>query len=227
MQKVTTVQIEESWKAVLSDEFSKPYFSEIKTFLVKEKNAGKEIFPPGAQIFNAFNSAPFDQVKVVILGQDPYHKPGQAHGLSFSVPMGVKIPASLRNIHKELSTDVPGFVTPRHGNLEAWASQGVFLLNAMLTVEKAQAGSHKKIGWQQFTDRVIQTLSEKREGVIFMLWGNFAKAKKVLIDTSKHHVLEAVHPSPLAGTAFLGNKHFSKANALLKAQGKKEINWLL
>lgn len=227
MEKVTNVQIEESWKAALSEEFAKPYFSDIKNHLVTEKNAGKVIFPPGSLIFNAFNSTPFNEVKVVILGQDPYHRPGQAHGLSFSVPMGVGIPASLRNIYKELTTDIPGFVSPNHGNLEAWANQGVFLLNAILTVERANAGSHKKIGWQQFTDAVIQTLSEKREGLIFLLWGNFAKAKASLIDSSKHHVLGAVHPSPLAGTAFLGNKHFSQANALLKKQGKEEIDWRL
>lgn len=227
MQKVTNIQIEESWKEALSEEFAKPYFSTIKTHLVKEKEAGKVVFPPGSLIFNAFNTTPFNEVKVVILGQDPYHRPGQAHGLSFSVPMGVAIPASLRNIYKELTANIPGFESPRHGNLERWAEQGVFLLNAILTVERAKAGSHKKIGWQQFTDAVIQTLSEKREGLIFLLWGNFARAKKTLIDTSKHHVLEAVHPSPLAGNAFLGNKHFSTANELLKAQGKNEIDWRL
>jgi len=227
MTKITDVQIEKSWKEALSKEFEKPYFSAIKTFLVQEKEAGKTIFPPGSLIFNAFNSTPFDQVKIVILGQDPYHRHGQAHGLSFSVPMGQKIPASLRNIYKELTTDISGFQSPSHGNLEAWSKQGVFLLNAILTVEQAKAGSHKKIGWQQFTDAVIQNLSEKREGLIFLLWGNFAKAKKELIDTTKHHVLEAIHPSPLAGNGFLGNKHFSKSNAILKTQGKQEIDWRL
>jgi len=227
MTKITDVQIEKSWKEALSKEFEKPYFSAIKTFLVQEKEAAKTIFPPGSLIFNAFNSTPFDQVKIVILGQDPYHRHGQAHGLSFSVPMGQKIPASLRNIYKELTTDISGFQSPSHGNLEAWSKQGVFLLNAILTVEQAKAGSHKKIGWQQFTDAVIQNLSEKREGLIFLLWGNFAKAKKELIDTTKHHVLEAIHPSPLAGNGFLGNKHFSKSNAILKTQGKQEIDWRL
>ncbi len=227
MSAVTDVKIDPSWKEALKDEFAKPYFTSIKEFLVTEKQAGKTIFPPGSLIFNAFNTTPFEDVKVVILGQDPYHKQGQAHGLSFSVPMGVAIPASLRNIYKELTADVPGFVAPRHGNLEAWANQGVFLLNAMLTVEQAKAGSHKKIGWQDFTNAVIRTLSDKREGVIFMLWGNFAKAKKELIDTSKHHVLEAIHPSPLAGNGFLGNKHFSRANRILEEQEKGTIDWRL
>ncbi len=227
MSAVTDVKIDPSWKEALKDEFAKPYFTSIKEFLVTEKQAGKTIFPPGSLIFNAFNTTPFEDVKVVILGQDPYHKQGQAHGLSFSVPMGVAIPASLRNIYKELTADVPGFVAPRHGNLEAWANQGVFLLNAMLTVEQAKAGSHKKIGWQDFTNAVIRTISDKREGVIFMLWGNFAKAKKELIDTSKHHVLEAIHPSPLAGNGFLGNKHFSRANRILEEQEKGTIDWRL
>ncbi len=225
--QVSNVNIEESWKAVLQEEFQQPYFSAIKSFLVDEKKKGKVIYPPGSQIFNAFDSTPFQDVKVVILGQDPYHNPGQAHGLSFSVPMGVTIPASLRNIYKELNDNIEDFVPPNHGNLENWVSQGVFLLNAMLTVEHKQAGSHRKIGWQRFTDAVIRKLSEEREGLIFMLWGNFAKAKKALIDIDKHHVLEAVHPSPLAGTAFLGNKHFSTANKILEEQGKQPIDWRL
>ena len=224
--QITDVQIERSWKTALQDEFQKPYFAAIKQFLVQEKQAGKTIFPPGPLIFNAFNTTPFDKVKVVIIGQDPYHQPGQAMGLSFSVPKGITTPASLRNIYKELHNDV-GMEIPNHGDLTPWAEQGVFLLNAMLTVERSKAGSHKKIGWQTFTDAVIQKLSEKHEGLIFMLWGNFAKGKKVLIDEMKHYVLEAVHPSPLAGNAFMGCKHFSKTNELLAKQGKSEINWQL
>lgn len=221
---ITDVKIEASWKAVLQEEFQQPYFSAIKQYLIKEKQAGKIIYPPGSLIFNAFDSTPFQAVKVVILGQDPYHGPGQAMGLSFSVPQDIRIPASLRNIYKELRDDV-GFNIPQHGDLSAWARQGVFMLNAMLSVEHKNAGSHKKIGWQKFTDAVIQKLSEQREGLIFMLWGNFARSKKVLIDQKKHHVLEAVHPSPLAGNAFLGCKHFSTANQLLKKQGLDTIDW--
>lgn len=225
--KVTNVQMEESWKAALEIEFQKPYFSEIKQFLVQEKQAGKTIYPPGSLIFNAFNSTPFDQVKVLILGQDPYHGPNQAMGLSFSVPKTVRTPPSLKNIYKELATDIPGFQMPNHGDLSHWANQGVFLLNAMLTVEHKKAGSHSKIGWQHFTDAVIQTLSDKKSGIIFMLWGNFARKKAALIDGSKHHVLEAAHPSPLARGAFFGSKHFSQANQLLEAQGKSPIDWKL
>ncbi len=227
MATVTDVKIEASWKAVLEEEFQQPYFLSIKEYILKEKSLGKTIFPPGSQIFNAFDTTPFKDVKIVILGQDPYHRKGQAHGLSFSVPHGIAIPASLRNIYKELSVDIEGFVPPRHGNLEPWAKQGVFMLNAMLTVEQGNAGSHRKIGWQKFTDAVIRKLSDEREGVIFMLWGNFAKAKRVLIDKNKHHILEAVHPSPLAGNAFLGNKHFSTANRILQEQGKTPIDWRL
>lgn len=227
MSKSKPITIEESWKEVLKEEFNKPYFDTIRNFLISEKRAGKVIYPPGPQIFNAFNSTPFETVKVVILGQDPYHNPGQAHGLSFSVPHGIRIPASLRNVYKELATNIQGFVPPNHGNLEPWAAQGVFLLNSMLTVEHKKAGSHSKIGWQNFTNAVIQALSTHREGLIFMLWGNFAKAKKVLIDTEKHHVLESVHPSPLAGNAFLGNRHFSSANHILQEQGKPPIDWKL
>ncbi len=223
--QVTNVQIEESWKEQLKDEFQQPYFAAIKQFLIKEKKAGKTIYPPGPLIFNAFNSTPFADVKVVILGQDPYHGPGQAMGLSFSVPREVKKPASLRNIYKELADNIEGFEIPNHGDLTNWAAQGVFMLNAMLTVEHKKAGSHRKVGWQKFTDAVIKKLSDNREGLIFMLWGGFAKGKKKLIDTSKHHVLEAVHPSPLAGTAFLGNRHFITANELLEAQGLKPIDW--
>jgi uracil-DNA glycosylase len=223
---MSQVKIEESWKAVLEQEFQQPYFQSIATFLKKEKAAGKKIYPPGSLIFNAFNITPFDKVKVVILGQDPYHNPGEAMGLSFSVPKGVRVPPSLRNIYKELQSDL-GMAPPNHGDLTAWAAQGVFLLNAMLTVEHKTAGAHQKIGWQDFTDAVIRKLSEKREGLVFMLWGGFARKKKTLIDADKHLILEAAHPSPLAGGAFFGSAHFSKANTYLEQQGKAPINWQL
>jgi uracil-DNA glycosylase len=225
-ENVNNVQIEPQWKAALADEFEKPYFAEIKQFLVAEKAAGKVIFPPGPLIFNAFHKTPFDQVKVVILGQDPYHNPGEAMGLSFSVPKGKRVPPSLVNIYKEIHADLD-LPIPSHGDLSAWAEQGVLLLNAMLTVESGKPASHQKIGWQSFTDAVIHTLSEKREGLVFMLWGNFAKGKKALIDANKHTVLEAAHPSPLAGNAFQGCQHFSKANAALNQNGKTPINWSL
>lgn len=221
---MSQVKIEESWKAVLEQEFQQPYFQSIATFLKKEKAAGKKIYPPGSLIFNAFNITPFDKVKVVILGQDPYHNPGEAMGLSFSVPKGVRVPPSLRNIYKELQSDL-GIAPPNHGDLTAWAAQGVFLLNAMLTVEHKTAGAHQKIGWQDFTDAVIRKLSEKREGLVFMLWGGFARKKKTLIDADKHLILEAAHPSPLAGGAYFGSAHFSKANEYLKSEGKEPIDW--
>jgi uracil-DNA glycosylase len=220
------VQIESSWKDLLEDEFRDPYFAEIKSFLVREKKAGKTIYPPGPVIFNAFNQIPVDQVRIVILGQDPYHNPGEAMGLCFSVPKGVRVPASLKNIFKEIERDL-GTAPPDHGDLTAWTSQGVLLLNSILTVEDGQAGAHRNIGWQQFTDAVIRRLSQHRENLIFMLWGNFARNKKPLIDQIKHHVLEAVHPSPLAGGAFIGCGHFSKANELLKEQGLTPIDWTL
>lgn len=221
---MSNVRIEESWKNVLSDEFEKPYFEALVGFIKKEKSAGKTIYPPGSLIFNAFDSTPFDQVKVVILGQDPYHNPGEAMGLSFSVPKGVRTPPSLKNIYKELQDDL-GIPIASHGDLTAWAEQGVFLLNAMLTVERKRAGSHSKAGWQNFTDAVIRKLSEEREHLVFMLWGNFAKRKGALIDGSKHLILEAAHPSPLAGGAYFGSKHFSKANAYLEKHGKAPIDW--
>ncbi len=220
------VQLEESWKQALEAEFSKVYFRELVEFLKKEKRSGKAIYPPGKLIFNAFNTTPFEEVKVVILGQDPYHNPGEAMGLSFSVPKGVRVPPSLRNIYKELEQDI-NFKTPPHGDLSTWAAQGVFLLNAMLTVEHKKARSHQKAGWQYFTNAVIKTLSEQREGLVFMLWGNFAKNKRDLIDKNRHLVLEAAHPSPLAGGAFFGNRHFSKANKYLTEQGLEPIDWRL
>lgn len=223
---MSDVKIEASWKEVLQNEFSQPYFHDLAAFLRKEKEAGKTIYPPGSLIFNAFNITPFQEVKVVILGQDPYHNPGEAMGLSFSVPKGVKIPPSLQNIYKELKDDV-GIQIPDHGDLTPWAKQGVFLLNAMLTVERNKPQSHHKIGWQNFTDAVIRKLSEGREQLVFMLWGNFAKKKNILIDKSRHLVLEAPHPSPLAGGAFFGCKHFSKANHYLEQHGKEPIDWQL
>jgi len=226
MSKITNVKIEASWKKALQAEFQETYFAEIKAFLQKEKQAGKKIYPPGKLIFNAFNLVPLDKVKVVILGQDPYHNPGEAMGLSFSVPKNVRTPPSLKNIYKEMVNDI-GFETPNHGDLSAWTNEGVLLLNAMLTVEHKSAGSHRKIGWQKFTDAVIKTISEQRDGIVFMLWGNFAKSKKDLIDTNKHLVLESAHPSPLAGNAFQGGGHFSKANAYLNENGKGEVNWAL
>lgn len=218
------VAIEESWKAVLREEFDKEYFSRIAAFLHKEKREGKTIYPPGPLIFNAFRLTPFDKVKVVILGQDPYHGTGQAHGLSFSVRDGVALPPSLQNIYKEVASDT-GAVPPRSGDLTRWAVQGVFLLNSVLTVRAGEPTSHSSIGWQTFTDAVIKTVSDKKESVVFMLWGNYAKNKKPLIDTSKHLVLEAAHPSPLARGAFFGCRHFSQANNYLISTGQSPINW--
>lgn len=220
------VKIEQSWYERLEPEFDKPYFKEIKAFLKNEKSAGKTIYPPGSLIFNAFEKTPFEQVKVVILGQDPYHRRGQAMGLSFSVPRTVRTPPSLVNIYKEIQREFGGDM-PRHGDLTSWAEQGVFLLNAMLTVEEGKAGAHQKIGWQHFTDAVIRTISDHRSGVVFMLWGNFAKAKRILINTDKHLILEAAHPSPLAGNRFNGCRHFSQANTYLISKGKTPINWLI
>lgn len=209
---------------MLNDQFEQPYFAAIRSFLVQAKNDGKTIFPPGPLIFNAFQQTPFDRVKVVILGQDPYHNPGEAMGLSFSVPKGVRIPPSLQNIYKEINRDL-GLPIPNHGDLTHWARQGVLLLNAMLTVEAGKAGSHQHIGWQTFTDAVIRRLSEQRKGLVFMLWGRFAQGKKSLIDPSVHLILEAAHPSPLAGGAFSGCAHFSKANAYLVEQGVAPMDW--
>ena len=221
---MSSVQIEASWKTALRDQFEQPYFQALAAFLKKEKAAGKTIYPPGSLIFNAFNTTPFPEVKVVIIGQDPYHNPGEAMGLCFSVPKGVRVPPSLKNIYKELESDV-GATIPNHGDLTSWAQQGVFLLNAMLTVERNRPGSHQKIGWQDFTDAVIRKLSDGREHLVFMLWGGFARKKKELIDGSKHLILEAAHPSPLAGGAFFGSQHFSKANAYLQEHGMGKVEW--
>ena len=219
------IQINDSWKAVLGDEFEKSYFKKLNHFLETEKNVGKTVFPPENWIYNAFNLTPFDKVRVVILGQDPYHGIGQAHGLCFSVQNGIKPPPSLANIYKELKSDV-GFEIPSHGNLQKWAEQGVFLLNAILTVEANQPASHQKSGWQEFTNAVIEKLSKEKKGLIFLLWGNFAQQKAVLIDETKHTILKAPHPSPFsAHTGFLGCKHFSKVNEILKEKGEKEIDW--
>lgn len=219
------VQIEASWKEALNDEFSKPYFSNLKSFLQQEKADGKTIYPAGSLIFNAYNTTPLDKVRVVILGQDPYHNPGQAMGLSFSVPRGITVPPSLRNIYKELNTSL-GLEKPSHGDLTKWAEQGVFLLNAMLTVEKKNPGSHQRSGWQYFTDATIKAISDKRENVVFMLWGAFAKKKSALIDGNKHLILTSPHPSPFsADRGFFGNDHFKTANEYLEQHGYEAIDW--
>jgi uracil-DNA glycosylase len=221
------VKIEASWKEELKEEFKQEYFKEIKEFLKAEKMAGKTIYPAGPNIFNAFNTTPFDEVKVVILGQDPYHNPGQAHGLSFSVPRGTQPPPSLVNIFKEIHEDLD-LPIPTHGNLEHWAKQGVLLLNAALTVEAHKPMSHSKIGWHHFTDDVIRIVSERKEHIVFMLWGGFAKGKMELIDKNKHLILTAAHPSPLsAHNGFFGCKHFGKANKWLESKGLEPIDWSL
>lgn len=220
------VRIEQSWKTALQGEFDKPYFAELAGRLHAEKSAGKVIYPPGNQIFKAFDLCPLDKVKVVILGQDPYHGYGQAMGLSFSVPDGVPAPPSLKNIFKEIETDL-GIRMSGRPNLEDWARQGVLLLNAVLTVRAGEPTSHGNLGWQQFTDAVITTISERCEGVVFLLWGNYARGKAPLIDTSRHHVLQAAHPSPLARGAFFGCRHFSRTNEILTGEGKSPVNWQL
>jgi uracil-DNA glycosylase len=221
------VKIETGWKDVLKQEFSKPYFLQIVTFLRTEKMAGKIIYPPGSLIFNAFNTTPFESVKVVILGQDPYHGQGQAHGLSFSVQPGVLPPPSLINIFKELYTDI-GVPIPSHGNLTHWAEQGILLLNASLTVRANEPMSHAKTGWAEFTDAVIKKISDQKENVVFLLWGKFAREKQVLIDETKHCVLKAAHPSPLSAyNGFFGCHHFSKTNEYLVRNGIDPIDWKL
>lgn len=217
-------QIEESWQIALQSEFTSSYFTELREFLKVEKEGGI-IYPPGSRIFAAFNFTPLTAVKVVILGQDPYHGKGQAHGLCFSVPEGIKPPPSLVNIYKELYDDL-GISVPNTGNLEKWAKQGVLLLNATLTVRAGEAGSHQGRGWETFTDQVIKTISDLRAGVVFLLWGNYAQAKEELIDQNKHFVLKAPHPSPFsAARGFFGCKHFSKTNQILKELGLDEIDW--
>jgi len=221
------IELEASWLEVLGDEFEKDYMLKLRQFLKEEKQAGKIIYPKGGDIFNAFAKTPFDEVKVVILGQDPYHGPNQAHGLSFSVQRGIPTPPSLQNIYKELATDIPGFTIPRTGDLTKWAEQGVLLLNATLTVQAAMAGSHQKKGWEKFTDTVIKTISDKKEGVVFILWGAYAQSKSVLIDETKHLVIKSTHPSPLAVSrgGFFGSKPFSKTNTYLNQHGEKPIDW--
>jgi len=216
-----------SWKKVLAAEFEKPYYKQIIQFLNSEHKAGKAVLPPAADIFNAFNFTPFDDVNVVIIGQDPYFNAGQAHGLCFSVQKGVKVPPSLATIYNELEESIPGFKRPNHGFLEKWAHQGVLLLNATLTVEQGKANSHQKCGWQTFTDTAIKALSDKKEGVVFLLWGGFAQKKGSLIDKKKHHILEAAHPSPLAGGKFKGCGCFKQTNEILQKAGKKVIDWKL
>jgi uracil-DNA glycosylase len=219
------VKIEEGWKNILKTEFSKPYFQQAVTFLKVEKSQSKTIYPPGSLIFNAFDKTPFTKVKVILLGQDPYHGPGQAHGLSFSVPDGINLPPSLINIYKELNADI-GMPIPLMGNLSKWAEQGVLLLNAALTVRANEPASHAKIGWMEFTNGVISKLSDEKQGLIFLLWGRFAQEKQVLIDETKHHVLKAAHPSPFsADKGFFGCRHFSQTNELLMKQGLDPIDW--
>jgi len=224
MEKINP-NIENSWKEVLINEFNSEYFTELKSFLIAEKR-NNTIYPPGPLIFNAFNLTPFDKIKVVIIGQDPYHGPNQAHGLCFSVQDGVGFPPSLINIFKELKSDI-GCDIPKSGNLEKWAKQGVLLLNATLTVRASQAGSHQKKGWERFTDVAIRNISDNLSGIIFLLWGNFAKQKEKIIDESKHYILTCGHPSPMSANQGLwfGNKHFSKANEILQSINKQPINW--
>lgn len=220
------VRIEESWKQALQSEFDKPYFAGLVSYLHAEKAAGVTVYPPGKSIFRAFDLTPVDKVKAVILGQDPYHGPGQAMGLSFSVPDGVKAPPSLKNIFREIEDDL-GIKMSGRTNLESWAEQGVLLLNSILTVRAGQPASHGNIGWTEFTDAVIKYISYNCNGVVFLLWGNFARSKRGLIDTDRHYILEAAHPSPLAGGAFFGCRHFSKTNEILVRENKTPINWQL
>lgn len=224
--EVKTPKIDQSWLTELKTEFESNYFKELKLFLLEEKKK-QTIYPKGEDIFNAYNLTPFNLVKVVIIGQDPYHGENQAHGLCFSVKKGVKPPPSLKNIYKELKTDV-NFTEPNHGELTQWAKQGVFLLNATLTVRKSQPGSHQKKGWETFTNETIKAISNKKKGVVFLLWGRFAQEKENLIDAKKHHILKAAHPSPFSAyNGFFGCKHFSKTNSLLQSQNLTPINWNL
>ena len=224
---MSEIRLHESWKAPLLTEFNEPYMAALKSFLTSEKAAGKTIYPKASEWFRALDLTPLDRVRVVILGQDPYHGPGQAHGLCFSVPPGVRPPPSLLNIFKELESDL-GLPRPRHGFLESWASQGVLLLNSVLTVEAAQAASHAKKGWERFTDAVIRLVNDRPEPVVFMLWGAYAQKKAAFVDPSRHLILRAAHPSPLsAHNGFLGCKHFSAANAFLQSKGLAPIDWSL
>ena len=218
-------QLNASWQAVIGEEFNKPYMQSLRDFLKQEKAKGKTIFPPSPLIFNAFNHTPFDKVRVVIIGQDPYHGPSQAHGLSFSVPPGVALPPSLMNIFKEIESDL-GLQMSKKGDLTAWADQGVLLLNATLTVEMANAGSHQNKGWEEFTDAAIAALNKHREGLVFVLWGSYAQRKGEMIDAKKHLVLKSPHPSPLsAHRGFFGNHQFSTINNYLKQRGETPIDW--
>lgn len=224
---MTSNNIPKTWEEILWNEFQKPYYLEIKKTIVNDINNGETIYPPLEKVLNAFEKTPLDNLKVVILWQDPYHWPWQAHGLSFSVKDGIKAPPSLKNIYKELFDDL-GIVAPNSGNLEKWTKQWVLLLNAILTVRDGQPASHSKIGWETFTDNVIKAISEKQENIIFILWWNFARSKKVLIDSNKHFIIESAHPSPFSAyNWFFGSKPFSKTNEILKKIGKKEINWNL
>lgn len=221
---MSDVKIDKSWWQQLSNEFAKEYMQDLLRFIEEERSRGKVIYPPPELVFNAFNQTPFSQVKAVIIGQDPYHGPNQANGLSFSVQKGVKIPPSLKNIYKELSSDL-GYPIPVHGSLESWAKQGVLLLNAVLTVEKGKPGSHRNLGWEKFTNKVIQILNDKKENLVFFLWGADAKKKASQVDKAKHLVLESAHPSPFSAKKFFNNKHFSQANKYLEAHGKGPIDW--
>ncbi|WP_394240281.1 uracil-DNA glycosylase [Vibrio astriarenae] len=217
-----------TWEDILDTEKQQPYFQQALAFVEGERKSGKVVFPPPLDVFSAFDATPFSEIKVVILGQDPYHGPDQAHGLCFSVLPGVKTPPSLANMYKELASDIEGFTIPQHGYLQSWAKQGVLLLNTVLTVEQGKAHSHAKCGWETFTDKVIETINLQQQGVVFLLWGAHAQKKGRFIDTQKHHVLSAPHPSPLsAHRGFFGCQHFSKANELLSQQGKAEIDWHL
>ena len=221
------MQLEPSWLAQLENEFDQPYMQKLRSFLRAEKAAGKHIFPPGNEFFNAFDHTPLDKVKVVILGQDPYHGEGQAHGLCFSVRPGVKVPPSLQNIYKEINAEL-GLPIPSHGHLTSWADQGVLLLNSVLSVECAQAASHQGQGWETFTDKVIEVINTRREGVVFMLWGSYAQRKGAIIDTERHCVLKAPHPSPLsAHRGFFGCGHFKAANDYLQSRGVAPLDWSL
>ena len=226
MKNKREIRLDPSWKNRLESEFSQPYMIALRQFLLERKGGGAVIYPPGDLIFNAMNSTPFEAVKVVILGQDPYHGPGQAHGLCFSVLDGVAIPPSLINIYKELEADL-GSARPLNGNLQNWAGQGVLLLNAVLTVEQGRAGAHQGKGWEEFTDRIVSELNESRDGLVFMLWGSYAMKKGAMIDRSRHLVLTAPHPSPLsAHRGFLGCRHFSKANEWLVQHGQSPVEWV-